>query len=138
MVELNKNELLKLDKDKLVKKILSMAHENKEVKKKNASLLKEVEVLNKQIMNEKVFIVNKEIYDKYDLTQKNNETDIEMKPPINNEECEKLFKQFNKYVSQINTLCENNINENNIIEGIKIQFLGKNEINDIVNYINLG
>ena len=31
-------------------------------------------------MNEKVYIVNKEIYKNYDLNQKNIEIDVEMKP----------------------------------------------------------
>ena len=115
-------ELSKLDKSELIEKILeqnnqfeSLKKEYESLTKKNESLKKEYEplektneVLRKQIMNEKVPIVNKDVYENFDNQQKDKESDIEMKVLKETNYYEENFNQFKKYVSNIDIIFSNN------------------------------
>ena len=95
------------------------------------SLKKKNEVLNKQIMKEKVPIVNKSVYANFDNQQKDKESDIEMKVLKETNEYAENFDTFKKYVSNIDIISSDN-NKKNDNEESKI-FLEKNEINSIIN-----
>ena len=140
-------ELSKLDKSELIEKILeqnnqfeslkkeyeSLTKKNESQEKEYESLEKTKEVLKKQIMNEKVPIVNKDVYENFDKQQKDKESDIEMKVLKETNYYEENFNQFKKYVSNIDIISSNN-NKKNDNEELKNIFLEKNEINSIINH----
>ena len=115
-------ELSKLDKSELIEKILeqnnqfeslkkeyeSLTKKNESQEKEYESLEKTKEVLKKQIMNEKVPIVNKDVYENFDNQQKDKESDIEMKVLKETNYYEENFNQFKKYVSNIDIISSNN------------------------------
>ena len=97
MEDLNKQKFEVLSHEELVKLLYNLSKENKNLKNQNnslsndlnnankkiESLKNEVEILIKQILNEKINIVNKVIYKDYDSKQKDiKKEDIKMTIPI--------------------------------------------------------
>ena len=147
MEDLNKQKFEGLSREELVKRLYNLSEENKNLKNQNnslsndlnnankkiESLKNEVEILIKQILNEKINIVNKVIYKDYDSKQKDiKKEDIEMTIPINQQQSEKMFNQFKEYITKIDIKSHKIIkNPNNKIQN---KFLERTEINKIINH----
>ena len=117
---LNTNELINIilenqkEIDNIKNESVSLTNKLKNANQKINFLENEVEVLNKQILKEKVYIVNKQIYQKYDSEQKDKNDDIEMSVSTDKKISEEMFNKFKKYISEIDMKSQNNIiNQNN-------------------------
>ena len=131
---LQQNELLSKQNKALIEENKALIEENKDLQLKLKNSNETNEVLSKQIMKEKVNIINKEIYEAYDKSQTSEikfDNDIEMKGPETKENNEKLFNEFKTYVSQID-IVNSNSNANKNTNNNK--FLDKKEINSIINH----
>ena len=124
------------------KKLNETSAKLKDAKQQINLISKEKEILTKQIRNEKVNIINKDVYQLYDSIQKTDEDDIEMTDSTDENQYEKNFNEFLKYLNEINTEPNTSNNLNNSSDedddddsyNDPTIFLTKNEINKIINH----
>ena len=113
---------------KLYKMYKTLIKENESLTKKN----KENESIIRQITNEQLYIVNKQIYEKYDSFQSN---DIKMKEEIVQNNSDKMFTKFKDYINMIDIKSDNtgSLENHDESDNDDQKLLDPKEINNIIN-----